>query len=352
MADEKTQVAEAPPQAPRPSFDWMRRTLQWGTRVRPGKGGVTVGSLNVGLYAEIPDEWADMTRMPRGAYPLPGIPSIGGYSQRSKAQVWADNAAELYEEGISRRWISAQDVPWERATPLAEDVELALAQVCTELSQQASIEVEVISRWLQELSYGYHEVKLFLATEIFDAGRHFEVFRKRALINGGGLQLESPGQVNRLLLESRAGWTETSLLLHILRGSFTQVLYRCGAAYAPTPADEVLFRHALQDNARHVAYAMQHLRYAVTHRADFADQIQRFMTGAELAVAKDERDPVLWEALAIVFGGGVRQMGEGMQVVRHLRREYVRSYLRRLEWIGVDRRSRALPEFVKALEAA
>src|SRR5579864_8190757 len=98
MADEKPQAAETPPPPPRPSFDWMRHSLQWGTRVRPGKGGVTVGSLNVGLYGEIPDEWADMTRMPRGAYPLAGIPSIGGYSQRSKAQVWADNAAELYEE--------------------------------------------------------------------------------------------------------------------------------------------------------------------------------------------------------------------------------------------------------------
>ena len=349
MADEKPRAAEAP-QVSLPSFDWMRHSLQWGTRVRPGKGGVTVESLNVGLYGEIPDEWADLTRMPRGAYPLAGIPSIGGYSQRTKAQVWAENAAELYEEGISRRWISAQDVPWALAAPLPEDVELALAQICTELSQQASIEIEVISRWLQELSYGYHEVKLFLASEIFDAGRHFEVFRKRALLNGGGLHLESPGQVNRLLLESRAGWTETSLLLHILRGSFTQVLYRYCAAYAPTRVDEGIFGRALQDNARHVAYGMQHLRYAVTHRPDFADQIQRFMTGAELAVAKDERDRVLWEALAILFGGGVRGIGEGMQVVQRLRRDYVTSYLSRLEWIGVNRRARVLPEFAKILE--
>ena len=38
----------------------------------------------------------------------------------------------------------------------------------------------------KEISYGFHEVKLFLATQTFDAGRKVEVLRKRALINGGG----------------------------------------------------------------------------------------------------------------------------------------------------------------------
>lgn len=347
MTDEK---AHENGTAVHPNLDWMGRTLQWGTRVRPGRDGLTLGALNVGIYGEIPDEWHDLTRMPRGAYPLAGVPAIGGYTQRRKAEVWADNAAELYEEAISRRWIPARDVPWDEAVPLPEDAELAMAQVCTELSQQASIETEVLSGWLQELSFGYHEVKLFLATEVYDSGRHFELFRKRALINGAGLGLESPGQVNRILLESRAGWTETSVLLHLLRGCFTQTVYRYCAAYAQTAADAFLFRSALQDKARHIAYGMQHLRYAVTHRADFGEQVQRFMTGAELSVTRDEDDPVLWEALAIVFAGGVRQMGEGMKAVSRMRRDYVQSYLNHLEWAGVDRRQRILPMFASALD--
>lgn len=349
MAEERQQTGSADTRQ-RPPLAWMRRSLQWGTRARLGKGGLTLAALNIGLYGEIPDEWHDLTRMPRGAYPVPGVPAIGGYTQRAKAQLWADNAPELYEEAISRRWIPAVDVPWDEATPLPEDLEIALAQVCTELSQQASIEVEVISRWLQELSYGYHEVKLFLATEVYDAGRHFELFRKRALVNGGGLHLESPGQVNRVLLESRAGWSETCALLHILRGTFTFTLYRYLAAYAPTPADAVLFTRALQDKARHLAYAMQHLRYAVIHRPDFGEQMQRFLVGAELAVAADERDPVLWEALAVVFGRGVRGIDAGMAIVRRLRRDYVRGYVERLRWIGVDRTGRMYPAFAAALD--
>src|SRR5207302_2994105 len=129
----------------------------------------------------------------------------------------------------------------------------------------------VVGSWLQLMSYGYHEVKLFLATEVFDAGRHFELFRKRALVNGGGLGLESPGQVNRLLLESRAGWSETSLLLHVLRGTFTRTLYRYLSAYAPSPVELLIGMRAAQDTSRHIAYALHHLRYAVA-RVDGMDR--------------------------------------------------------------------------------
>src|SRR5579883_3330160 len=209
--------------------------------------------------------------------------------------------------------------------------------------------MEVLSRWLEELSYGYHEVKLFLATEVYESGRHFEMFRKRALVNGGGLQLESAGHVNRIVLESRAGWTETVVFLHLLRGTFQQTLYRFLAAYAPTKADEVLFARAIQDKARHLAYGMQHVRCAVTHRGDFDEQMQRFLIAPELAIVNEAKDPVLWEALAIVFGGGVRHMDEGMKVVAQLKQHFVRDYLARLRYTGVDRSKRIFPELGKWL---
>jgi len=334
-------------------MSWKSMTIQWGTRapVHP-QGGLTLGATNVGAYGEVPDHWEDRSRMPRGAYTPPGSRGapIGGYYLRQKSDFWADNAAELYEEGISRRWSSADSIPWETCRGLPDDVEIAVCQVATELSQQASIEVEVVSSWLQLMSYGYHEVKLFLATENFDAGRHFEVFRKRALVNGGGLGLESPGQVNRMLLESRAGWTETSMLLHMLRGLFTRTLYRYLAAYAPSPVEMLIGRRAMQDISRHIAYAMQHLRYAVTHIPGTDRNFNLGLSQAEAVVGRDEEDPVLWEALACVFGGGVRGMDEGMKVVTRLRRDYVRDYLARLAWVGVDRRPTLAENFKRILE--
>lgn len=347
------QQTESPPALPPPDMSWKTMTIQWGTRVQLHKdGGLTLEATNTGAYGEIPDYWEDRTRMPRGAYSPPGNKgvSIGGYYLRHKSDLWADNAAELYEEGISRRWSSADSIPWQTCRHLPQDVELAICQIATELSQQASIESEVVSSWLQMMSYGYHEVKLFLSTENFDAARHFAVFRKRAMVNGGGLGLESPGQVNRILLESRAGWTETSLLLHILRGVLTRTIYRYLAAHAPTPAERLIGRLALQDKSRHIAYAMQHLKYAVNHVPGTDRNFNLGLQQAEMVVAKDDADPVLWEALACAFGGGVRNMAAGMEIVAQLRRDYVRDYLRCLHWIGVDRRPTLSPAFVTLVE--
>ena len=184
IAGQKTEVWQRPRrrrslkvdedvEVPEPSFEWMDRTLQWGTRVRPGKAGLRIGDLNVGIYGEIPDHWEDQTRLPRGAYPTGGIPPIA-IAVRSKRDMWADNAADLYEEAIQRRWVPATDIPWDTIEPLPDDVEAAMCQLCTELSQAANVEFETIGYWLQHLSFGYHEVKLFLATTMFDAARHHE----------------------------------------------------------------------------------------------------------------------------------------------------------------------------------
>lgn len=347
------EAADTPPSLPPPDLSWMTQTIQWGTRApQHPQGGLTVGAINVGAYAEIPDYWEDRSRMPRGAFSPPGqrVAPIGGYYLRHKSDFWADNAAELYEEGISRRWSSAVVIPWALCRNLTDDVELAICQVSTELSQQASIEIEVVSSWLELMSYGYHEVKLFLATEIFDAARAFEVFRKRALVNGGGLGLESPGQTNRIILESRAGWTETTLLVHILRGVFTRTVYRYLAAYGPSPVERLIGRRVLQDKSRHIAYSMQHLKYAVTHVQGTDRNINAGLQQAELVVARDDADPVLWEALACAMGGGVRRMDEGMKLVTSLQRDYVRDYLRCLDWIGVDHREMLAPNFKQYLE--
>lgn len=338
------------PELPPPSLAWMDRTLEWGTRVRPGKKGLTLGALNVGIYGEIPDYWEDDTRMPRGAYPMPGVPPIG-FALKHKYELWADNAADLYEEAIQRRWVPATDIPWETVQPLPDDVETAMCQLCTELSQQANVEFEVIGSWLQEMSYGYHEVKVFLATEVFDAGRHFEAFRKRALANGGGLGLESPGEVNRMLLESKGGWSETSLFLHLLRGTFTLTLYRYGEMFAHSPAEKVLFSRCLQDKARHIAYGLAHLRYAITHRQEKLMVFQQLLNIGERLFARDLADPVLREALAVIFGGGVEGAQAGMRKVERLLGDFVRQYLRYCDWIGIHRGERFPKELARYLEA-
>ncbi len=360
IADAPAAVAE-PEAIPAPNaaaavaqldMSWKKNSIQWGTRAPIHKdGGLTLAAINTGAYAEIPDYWEDRTRAPRGAYSPPGRQAspIGGYYLRAKSDFWADNAADLYEEGISRRWSSAESIPWAACRDLPEDVEISICQVSTELSQQASMEIETIAGWLQMMAYGYHEVKLYLATETFDAGRHFEVFRKRAMVNGGGLGLESPGNMNRMMLESMAGWSETALLMLILRGTYSRTVFRYLAGYGPTKVEQLIGRRALQDKSRHIAYAMDHLRYAVNHVPGTDRNFGNGLVLAEATFTRDERDSVMREAMACAFGGGVRKMDEGMKIVERLNRDYVRDYLRCLDWIGIDRRPSLSPAYAEAL---
>ena len=345
-ADQPGEEQEQPPQ-----FSWMQDTLQWGIRAKPGKHGLTMRDLNLGVYGEVPEESRDMTRRPRGAFPIPGLPRLDSYSINSKEELWADNAVDLYEEAIQRRWAAPIDIPWDTIEPLPQDLELAMCQLCTELCQHASVEADTIGQWLHRMNYAYHEVKTFLASEEYDSGRHYEVFRHRALCNGGVMGLESIGKMNRRLVEGRSGWPETSMSLYLIRGLFTLFLYRYGEAYAHNPAEKLIFRLCMQDKARHLAYGMAHLKYTIQHKGpDYATGLLRLTNTVERDLAGELADPVLGEALAIIFGGSVANVMEGMDVVRKLQRQYLEAYIRRSQWVGIPKTEENLrPELLSFL---
>ena len=320
------------------TLSWMNDSPEWGTRVLPGKRGLTLDAINVGSYGEIPSQSEEMTRMPRGAHHVTGVPRLELYPLSKKEDMWADNAGGLYEEAIQRRWMAHLDVPWDSLEPLPRELELSMCQLCTELAQQASIETDSIGQWIGRMNYAYYEVKTFLATELYDTARHYDAFRTRALANGGTLGLESPGLINRRIIESRAGWTETAVLMYLLRGPFTLMLYRYGEAYALNPAEKILFRLSAQDKARHLAYGMAHVRYAIAQKGDdYALGLLRMMRGVEQDLITEMKDPVLWEAMAIICGGGLENISSGMDVVRDLQRRYVKEYMARMQWAGIDK---------------
>ena len=185
--------------------------------------------------AKFPEESREMTRMPRGSFATPGMPRLDNYSVNRKDELWSDNAAWLYEEAIQRRWNAMQDISWDDIPDQPETLELAWCQLCTELGQHATAEIETIGLWLHRMNYAFIEPKMFLATQEFDAARHFEAMRHRALCNGGALGLESPGIMSRRMIETRAGWPEVSVSLYIARGTQTLLLYRFGVVFRRQP---------------------------------------------------------------------------------------------------------------------
>ena len=340
----------AAPQSPSERFPWMNDTRQWGTRAQLTPHGLTVESIMTGLYGEIPEESREMTRMPRGSFATPGIPRLDNYSVNRKDELWADNAATLYEEAIQRRWNAMQDIAWDDLPDQPEALELAWCQLCTELGHHATAEIDTIGLWLHRMNYAYIEPKMFLATQEFDSARHFEAMRHRALCNGGSLGLESAGFMNRRMVETRAGWPEVSVSLYIARGTLSLLLYRFGTHFAANPVDRKLFALCLQDKARHMAYGMAMLKSSVAVKGvDFGVSLRRILGSIEKDMAGELRDPVLWEAMAIIAGGSIASMVSGMEEVERLRSGYVRQYLTRLRYAGINKQEGALHPDLAAL---
>jgi hypothetical protein len=323
-------------------LSWMYVPTEWNTRARPTKHGLTLEAINIGKYGEVPDVWEFQTEMPRGAVPISGVEGMG-YSIFQKQEVWSDACAPLYEEAIQRRWRPATDVPWTSIEPLPDDVERAVGQICTHLSEKAQVEADVIGRWEPEISYGYHEVKLYLATVVFEDARTTEVFRKRALSNGGGLGLQSPGWAHRAVVDAR-NFTEMAVIQFVMQDSLTLAEYQFGERYAKNPAERYIFGRLMQDKARHVAYGVTHVRYALLHRPERREELHRYLDKGEgLQVMDDKKDTATREAFAIYFGGGKGNIAEGLRIADAMRRRGLEQYLTRLKWATLGRDERLNP---------
>ncbi len=336
---------------PQLDLSWMHVPTEWNTRARPTRHGLTLDAINIGKYGDVPDVWPYQTEMPRGAVPIEGTEGMG-YSIFQKQEVWSDACAALYEEAIQRRWRPATDVPWTSIEPLPDDVERSVGQICTYLSEKAQMEADALCRWEPEISYGYHEVKLYLSTTIFEDARAVEVFRKRALSNGGGLGIQSPGWSFRSVLDAR-NFTEMAVIQTVLIDSLTLAEYQYGEKHARNDAEKFIFARSIQDKARHIAYGITHLKYVLLHRADRREEVQRYLDKGEgMLITDDAKDSATRAAFAIYFGGGKANLSQGLAEYTAMRAKFVRQYLERLKWATLDRTERINPGLRAFIEAA
>ena len=84
---------------------------------------------------------------------------------------------------------------------------------------------------------------------------------------------------------------------------------------------------------------------------DFGVSLRRILGSIEKDMAGEIKDPVLWEALAIISGGSVGAMSHGWPAVDRLRSDYARQYVRRLQYVGIDKQESALhPDLAAVLQ--
>ncbi len=338
--------------APPVDLSWLDLNNQWGMRAKPGKRGLTLDEINIGPYAPPADGEPshNMTMLQRGAVPRPGVPRVG-YHLEKKSDVWSQNATLLYEEAVQRQWSSATDIPWEELEPLPDDLERAMCQLCTFLTEVEFIAGDTPGQWLPKISNDHYETKLFLASQVVDEARHLDVFRKRALANGGGLMKSSPTASLRTIINAR-DFTEMSTIMHVQAEGFIQSMFRMGELVANNDVEKRIFRMCAQDESRHLGFGVMHLKYVLETEPERREEIHGYLDEAEGAVGATGEStfgPEVSEALIILLGGGRKNVDEGVNKMMALQKRQVTEYAHRLQVAGMPERVTRLAPFMKML---
>ncbi len=333
-------------------LSWLKADTDWGIAAKPGKRGLTLDEINATAYGESSAATGDQTMRPRGAAHRIGVPHVGYTLARD--DVWSKNATLLYEEAVQRQWSSATDIPWELLKPLPDDLELAMSQLCTFLTEVEFIAGDTPAKWLPSISNEHYEIKLYLASQVMDEARHLDVFRKRALANGGGLMSGGPGTGLRQIIAS-CDFSEMSAIMHIIAEGFIQSLFRSGELLSNNDAEKRMFRLAAQDESRHVSFGVMHMKHVLETTPERREEIHSYLdTGEEVFAGTGvSASGGSMESLAILLGGGVPRMDEGFKKLMAIRRRQVNEYMHRLEVAGLgDRRHRMVEAFAMFLDAA
>ncbi len=326
--EEKEPVAPAIPGIPAPpalDMSWAKVPTERPPKPKIGDEGFTLRLADAGGYAWAPDHWPYENDLPRGSYPGREMGLPAPYTIYDKVEVWAENSADLYELAIRERWKPATEIAWGTIEPLADHIEASIDQIVSNISEQCYNSSQVLSGWLMEISYGYHEVKLYLATQIFDHARHVEAFRKRALSNGGGLGVQTPGFFNRTVYAAFK-FTELVTYINIIRTSFLLALCEQGDKLARSQADRDLFSRTANDLRRHLEYGIEHLKhYLITGGPDKHRNVRVWIERGEIMLAADlKRDKPLRESFILALGDTVEQ---GKTALKDLRQAQLKKYL-------------------------
>ncbi len=337
-------------QPPPVDLSWLDLDQTWGITAKPSKRGLTLDEVNIGPYGPPTNGASDQTHRVRGAAKRQAVPRTG-YYMTNKADVWSENATLLYEEAVQRQWSSATDIPWEKLEPLPDEIEKAFCQLCTFLTEVEFIAGDTPGQWVPKISNEHFETKLFLATQIMDEARHLDVFRKRALANGGGLLQSSPTSGLRTIINAR-DFTEMSVIMHVQAEGFVQSMFRMGELIAKNDAEKRIFRLCAQDESRHLGYGVMHLKYVLENEPWRREEIHAYLDEAENADPETGTFGIaVAESLILLLAGSKDDTDEGFNKFMALRKRQVQEYLHRLQVAGLgDRYERMDPIMRMALD--
>jgi hypothetical protein len=210
-----------------------------------------------GVVAAPPQRWGLAAR---GAAVEAGGPAFA-FALAERDLVWADEAGEIYRQAAASQWDPETAIPWSAPRTHPEIVEDALVQVLTYLIENENAALLVPARFCAQVHPHFREVLQVLAIQAADEARHVEVFTRRALLARRELGLSTVGgQASLKTLLDEPDFALAGFLLSVLgEGSFLHLLGFLHV-HAPDACTAEIMRLSAQDEGRHVAFGMAHLK--------------------------------------------------------------------------------------------
>lgn len=267
-----------------------------------------------------------------------GAPEVR-FALDSRDEVWLDEARALYEQALAAQWSVARDLDWSAAPPLAPDLSWAVAQIMSFLAENEVSALVVPARFLAQVHPHFAEVAQFLASRVADEARHIDGFRARAARESGAPPAFSTRSTRASLLTliEERDFTTAEFLLGVLgEGTFLELL-RFVELHAPDRLTAELVRRARIDEARHVHFAMAHVRHRIAADPRVAPRL------AAAARARAEKlqpigplNPFFDDALVVLAAGGLdpQRLPAGIDARAALDAEMRETRARRLTAIG------------------
>jgi hypothetical protein len=321
-----------------PVAAWVVRGASTGVRLSGAEAAGGVDPREPGAVVERPP--ARWGLAARGAVVEAGGPEFH-FRLDSKAEVWADNVPRLYQQAAAAQWNPATAIDWDAPFELPEEVESAVVQVMTYLVENETAALLVPAKFLAQVHPHFREVMQLLAIQIADEARHVEVFTRRATLRRkGALGLSTVGgQQSLKTLFDESDFTLASFLLSVLgEGTFLNLLWFL-ERHAPDPVTRQVARLAAQDEARHVAFGVGHLQYAVALDPGLLARLASAAARRHDALARTAGlNEEVFDALVLLAAGGWEpdSIAAGFDKAQTLKREMAADRTSRLIKLGFD----------------
>jgi len=275
----------------------------------------------------------------RGAQVEGGSPEFA-FRLDQKAEVWTENAADLYAQAVAAQWDPDVAIDWQVPFELPAPVEAAVVQIMTYLVENENAALIVPARFLGQLHPHYRELQAALAIQVADEARHIEVFTRRIRHKGHEPALSTAGgQASLKTLLDEPDFSVASFLLSVMgEGTFVTLLQFL-QNHAPDPLTRQIARLAARDEARHVALGMSHLLYRLKSeprlRSRLAHAVEQRHDALQGTAGLNEE---VFDALILLAAGDLTPAAvvRGYAQVQTLMREMADGRYTRLVRLGFE----------------